>query len=481
MRVLMTNAEALEKYGIILDQSSLTICLEVVFSAVFFYALFRALYQWFAGNGIQFPSWVGKCLLIKEVLPGGDYLAPRKQGRFRELKTFLIVFSVAFASRALIAYLGYLYKVTQAVRDGYASYDLISSFSNIWNRWDAPHYVDIAKNWYVTEAQAQAMGNDSYLFIVFFPLLPMLMRLFSPFAPDAAIAGMQAVNQYYFFVGCFISTVCFSVAAYYLFKLVRREYNMRTAVWTLVFLLLTPAGFFFFNAYTDSLLLMCSVIFFYQLRCGRYWLAALFGMLAALSRSLGVILAVPFFVEWIDQERVISAWKREPLAPKLRKLLPVLLLPLGTLCYLFINYSVFQDPLRFLLYQKNHWGQSFSWFLSNLSQIGSRIFFTDQKTAWAIWLPGFLAIAAAIFAFLFGSGKKLRAGYLAYMMIYIVFAAAPSWLLSGARYFAVLFPVYILLARRAEKTPWLGVLAAAVMAVGLTAMTVMFISGWQVM
>ncbi|MBS6476096.1 MAG: hypothetical protein KH354_09035, partial [Clostridiales bacterium] len=155
--------------------------------------------------------------------------------------------------------------------------------------------------------------------------------------------------------------------------------------------------------------------------------------------------------------------------------------PLGTLCYLFINYSVFQDPLRFLLYQKNHWGQSFSWFLSNLSQIGSRIFFTDQKTAWAIWLPGFLAIAAAIFAFLFGSGKKLRAGYLAYMMIYIVFAAAPSWLLSGARYFAVLFPVYILLARRAEKTPWLGVLAAAVMAVGLTAMTVMFISGWQVM
>lgn len=78
MRVLMTNAEALEKYGIVLDESLLTACLEVVFSIIFFYALFRALYQWFAGNGIQFPSWVGKCLLIKEVLPGGDCLGAEK-------------------------------------------------------------------------------------------------------------------------------------------------------------------------------------------------------------------------------------------------------------------------------------------------------------------------------------------------------------------------------------------------------------------
>ena len=36
MRVLMTNAEALEKYGIVLDESLLTACLEVVFSIIFF-------------------------------------------------------------------------------------------------------------------------------------------------------------------------------------------------------------------------------------------------------------------------------------------------------------------------------------------------------------------------------------------------------------------------------------------------------------
>ena len=38
---------------------------------------------------------------------------------------------------------------------------------NMFNHWDAPHYVAIAKNWYVNT-------GDAANFIVFFPLYPIL-------------------------------------------------------------------------------------------------------------------------------------------------------------------------------------------------------------------------------------------------------------------------------------------------------------------
>ena len=43
---------------------------------------------------------------------------------------------------------------------------------NMFNHWDAPHYVAIAKNGYVNT-------GDAANFIVFFPLYPILIRLFT--------------------------------------------------------------------------------------------------------------------------------------------------------------------------------------------------------------------------------------------------------------------------------------------------------------
>src|SRR5215208_5412711 len=61
----------------------------------------------------------------------------------------------------------------------------VGSFYNwlaIWNRWDAPHYLDIARAGYVSE------GVESR-WIVFFPLYPWLVRVSAFVLRDGPLAA----------------------------------------------------------------------------------------------------------------------------------------------------------------------------------------------------------------------------------------------------------------------------------------------------
>src|SRR5215208_5982928 len=61
----------------------------------------------------------------------------------------------------------------------------VGSFYNwlaIWNRWDAPHYLDIARTGYVSE------GVESR-WIVFFPLYPWLVRAAAVLLRDELLAA----------------------------------------------------------------------------------------------------------------------------------------------------------------------------------------------------------------------------------------------------------------------------------------------------
>lgn len=69
-------------------------------------------------------------------------------------------------------------------------------------RWDSPHYIDIAKNWYVN------VGEQRF-FIVFLPLYPLLIRL--------TTFDWQYVNL----SALFVSNVSSIVAVAYLFKLAK--------------------------------------------------------------------------------------------------------------------------------------------------------------------------------------------------------------------------------------------------------------------
>src|SRR3989442_15600924 len=60
------------------------------------------------------------------------------------------------------------------------TFNSLLEWLNVWNRWDATHYQNIAQHGY------QAIGEARFL-LVFFPLYPLLVRLVAFLAGDYVV------------------------------------------------------------------------------------------------------------------------------------------------------------------------------------------------------------------------------------------------------------------------------------------------------
>lgn len=118
------------------------------------------------------------------------------------------------------------------------------TFPELWNRWDAPHYLDIARDGYQTE------GDPRY-FIVFYPLYPWLVR-----GAGWAFGDM-------FWAAMAVSNSCFFAACVLLYRLFRMDMDADSAGWGVVYLCFSPLAFFMSIPYTESLYLLLTVAFFY--------------------------------------------------------------------------------------------------------------------------------------------------------------------------------------------------------------------------
>ena len=131
----------------------------------------------------------------------------------------------------------------------------------------------------------------------------------------------------------------------------------------LYYLAFYPYALFFFAGYTESLfLLLCLAVFFFLQR-GKaldWWLAGLCGFLAALTRSPGIVLTIPFVIvflqrHWFDGNSTRSTWLQ-----KLAALAPIVLIPLGVVCYmLFLGYTK-GNPLLFSTEEATSWNRHLS-------------------------------------------------------------------------------------------------------------------------
>jgi hypothetical protein len=147
--------------------------------------------------------------------------------------------------------------------------------------WDGLWYRLIAIEGYPTGH----VWNDA-----FWPLYPMSMRGLS------RITGLgEDVSGY------LIANVCFFVAMVLVYQLVRIDFDTPIARRTIWAIAIFPTSLFFTAVYTESLFLMLSVAAILCARIRKWWLAGLLGMLAALTRSHGIFLVIPFAVLWVKQ------------------------------------------------------------------------------------------------------------------------------------------------------------------------------------
>jgi hypothetical protein len=289
----------------------------------------------------------------------------------------------------------------------------------VWGRWDAEHYIGIANAGY--------SGTEP----AFFPLYPVLINIVGRLTGNYLIAGLIISNAASFF------------ALLYLYKLVEHEFNRQVAHRAIFYVSIFPTAIFFSAVYTESLFLCLTVASFYYIRERQWVLAGLIGFLGSLTRVEGVLMAVPFLIEWayaLYETR--TEWFKWPVDTVIKPLVGICLIPAGLVTYMGYLWVLRGDPLYFSHVQA-HWGRhlappwvSFGHAISMITGGHAAQTIANQllEVTFTLLMLGALAVGF----------RRLRVSYIAYMAVSILVPLSTSSLMSMPRFALVLFPMFAL-------------------------------------
>lgn len=301
----------------------------------------------------------------------------------------------------------------------------------IWNLWDAPHYLDLA---------AYGYQNTDPLrrWLVFYPLYPWLTRLFGwPF------------NDY--LVGAFlVSTIASLIAGALFYQLVRIDEEPRVAALSVWFLVIYPTAYILHIGYTESLFLALLFGCLLAARNDKWLLAGLLGACASLTRVNGLLLLPVLGAEALHQWWLTRRWRWSWLW--------IGLVVTGFAGYLLLNYRVAGDPFAFSKIVKQYWYKSFTWPWVGLTATFGSIPNRLPREIWAIFVPEIIFVVLSLIGTI-ASCFLLRPAYSVWMATNWLLFTSTSFILSVPRYTLLLFPLTILLAKVAQRRLWLVVIS----------------------
>lgn len=180
---------------------------------------------------------------------------------------------------------------------------------NLPLRWDAGWYMQLALEGYDYHADWTAQRPQN---IAFFPAYPIIVRIGAAWLGSRSTAfgdevlGNRVEWEHYQHRKIILSSMIVSLAAFawalvYLFHLAREMLDEDAAIGAVMVACAYPYSLFFGAMYTESLFLLTSVAAFYHLRRDEWAQAALWGLLAGLTRPNGCLLSVPFAIVAIQR------------------------------------------------------------------------------------------------------------------------------------------------------------------------------------
>ena len=306
----------------------------------------------------------------------------------------------------------------------------------IWNRWDAPHYLDIAAFGYsrgdpgalTVDGHARPFPGDLHYYIVFFPLFPWLIAAVRLVVPDVLLSAFL------------VSTVASLLVGPLLYRLVKADEGPGVGLRAAWFVLIFPTAFVLHIGYTESLFLALVLGSFLAARTHRWWLAGLLGGLAALTRVNGLVLipalAAEAWLEWDadDQHRVRSEWAA------------IALVAVGFGGYLVLNKAVYGDPFTFLQIQSAHWFKSLAPPWQGIGDVLGRTFPADPVTGGFgnTFMYGWMELVFIVLG-LVGTvvaAVRFRPSWFVWMAGNWLLFTSTSFVLSVPRYTLTLFPLF---------------------------------------
>jgi Gpi18-like mannosyltransferase len=364
-------------------------------------------------------------------------------------KDIILLFIVTRLLLVLVTYIEFILIPVPAHYYPSMPVDILGLLTS-WNHWDAANYTRIAQ-----------FGYQSIYDTAFFPLFPWLIQ------GIAFVFG----NHGYIAIGMILSNLALLGALFVLYQIAADTLGDQVGRRTILYLCIFPTAFFFFAAYNESLFLFLTASSFLAMRRQKWWLAGLLGLFAALTRSAGLFLVIPYLYElWLARESIIGSHRSasRKILSMLPRVLPILLIPLGTLIYGFYCWHLFQDPLAFATVQ-SHWSRHLAWPWDGLWTAILELF-TIQPFGSFFEVHLLLDLTATIaFIVLAVLGwRRLRMSYniwIALLLVYMLISTASGQLFaleSNQRLVLEMFPAFITLASLGVKYPrlHLGLLIA---------------------
>ncbi len=376
------------------------------------------------------------------------------------------IFTTAIVFRVLL----YLFSVCMmAMLGDFSNGITFSDFLEAWKRWDSAHYINIAENGY-----GGAIENGEHIFLVFYPLYPWMMRTLGLFVSDIRLCGIL------------ISVIGFGIGCVFFYRIVKMEFGEKAAGNALMLISVFPFAFFFGSIATESLFFALTAAFFYYLRKHEWTFVAALGFFACLTKVQGLLLAFSVLVELFYAEKGLSLIKNKKWKDFFGKVIwPGCICALmlgGFWVYLLINYLVEGDFLKFMYYQRNHWGNALCPIWETIGYIKDNAlggWYTS--TGMSLWVPELLLFALYLIAIVYGVCKRLRPMYLIYLISFFLLTYSSTWLISAGRYTLSALPVFILAGEAVEKRERWKIPVVVISAMGMMLYMVGYYEWKQIM
>jgi len=205
-----------------------------------------------------------------------------------------------------------------------------NGMATIVANYDGPLYLVVAKSFYNPDF---IRFNYSFpipleYYAAHFPLFPTLIRLF------AGIAGFP----YSMLVVTVVSS--FFVILYF-YKFIKDYVDEKDALWITFVFSIFPARFLILRSVgsADPLFMAAVLSSIYYFRKNKYWLAGIFGAVAQLTKSPGILLFISYliFILFTGTKNIaFISFKKWLGKLNLRKMYPIFLIPLALLSVFFI-------------------------------------------------------------------------------------------------------------------------------------------------
>lgn len=324
----------------------------------------------------------------------------------------------------------------------------LPSFLWAFANFDGVHYLTIARAGYAAQYTQ-----------VFFPLYPILIHYVG------LLTGGNLIIS-----GLIISNIAFLISIFVLKKLLEIDYSHDLVRWTIIFLILFPTSFYFGSLYTESLFFLLVLLSFYFARKGNWILAGITGLLASLTRFFGILLLPALLIEWYLQKKSIT------------RIIPLLLIPLGLLIYMYYLQVNFNDPLYFIHAQAFFGAQRTGGSIILFPQVVFRylkIIFTPSLPLVALY-PALLEFVVSIIFLVLSviALFRVRLSYSFFSFFSFIIPTLTGTFSSMPRYVIILFPCLIILSKIRSKS--LKYIICLVFLLTLTILTILFTRGYWI-